>query len=197
MPRDTTGNKTHSRDDIKLMHLKFLEAYADPKSPTYGQVTASYFQAGYKQTKSAPQSASRLLNSDKIQALLKEYKPEKPAELLKKIEISKDYALACLQETWDTAKKQCDTTNMVACVRLMMQKNNLLSDRLVVSTEDAIEMEESYARQYKQIASIILNNKELLPEQSTPLPIKKQVKAHITDTQFEEDDVITVDAATG
>jgi hypothetical protein len=171
------------QQEIKLMHRLFVDAYANPNSKTYGNALRSYLQAGYKEGSSNSQCASRLLHSAKIQAMIQQYQPPEPQEVSKRVEITKSYALQKLQSTFEKAEKQGDITNMVACVRLMMQKNGMLTDKLVVSTQDAIQLDESHQRQYKVIASIILQNKDLvngdvLPEQSaTALPAPEPVDA--------------------
>jgi hypothetical protein len=151
----------YNKEALNLMHMAFVNAYANPKSKTYSNATKSYVAAGYKPGKSNAQCACQLLNSPKIQKQIAKYAADTPETTLVKQEISKDYALSCLQTTYEKAIIKKDVPAQVACVRLMMQYNGLLIDRMVVHQEDAIDLDENYQRQYKQIASIIIHNSEL------------------------------------
>ncbi len=155
--------------------LLFIRLYASPSSETYGNATKSYVAAGYKDGPNKTSCVSKLLNTASISKALSSYVPEKTDYQLKKVEITKDYALSKLQETYEIAREKGDITNQVACVRLMMQHNNLLNDRIVVDIADSRRLDEHKHRQAKQIASIILNG-GLLQQPSSP-PITGQFPA--------------------
>ena len=173
------------KEQYSLLHKRFVEKYANPMSKTFGNATKSYQKAGYKVSRSNAQCASTLLNTKKIQRMLKEYEPPSGQLAIQRVDISKDYALARLQETYEDAKDNSDRAVQLGCVRLMMQHNNMLTERLVVTHTDAIELEEQFGRQCKQIANIIIENGGCVPE-SLPPAIEQQQLPEPVEAEFVE-----------
>jgi len=142
---------------------RFVEYYANPESPTYGVATTSYVKAGYAKSHTNAQAASRLVNSVNVIKAMRKYQPESVEKAIKKVEITKDYALGQLQETYETCKRKQDMTNQVACMRLILQATGLLTERITVTHTDALQLERSLQSQCRTIASILIKNKHLLP----------------------------------
>jgi len=184
-------NRGMKKEQYNLLHKRFVEKYANPKSETFGNATKSYQAAGYKVGSANAQCASTLLNTKKIQRSLREYEPPSGELAIQRVEISKDYALGKLQETYDRSVIKADVPSQIACVRLMMQYNNMLTERLVVTHADALELDMSMQRQCKQIASIIQMNGGSVPEQ-LPAPADKADDANTVDAVFED---VTADVA--
>jgi len=156
--------------ELSQKERDFVSYYCDPASKTYHQKIPSFTRAGYADTKSARYNVSRLITSDKIELAIVEYSAKTTEIRSKRQEINKEYALACVQETWESSKKADDRTNMVACARLMCQINGLLVDRLVVDVEDSRRLDESHRAQAKRIAAIILSGKLPTPDVQTLIP---------------------------
>ena len=109
------------------------------------------------------QCASRLLNSGKVKKMIAEYDPPTGTLEAKREDISRDYALARLQNTYDKAETAKDITNMVACVRLMMQHTGCLDQTLVVDIQDSRKLEEGHREASRKIANAIVSG-DMLPE---------------------------------
>ena len=179
------------KQEYNLLHKQFVKCYADPNSKTFGNATKSYVAAGYKEGPANAQCACKLVNKEYIKKMLNKYIPDSGTIVLRKQEISKDYALTQLQETHERAILKKDIPSQIACVRLMMQYNNMLTERLVVTHADALELDMSMQRQCKQIASIIQMNGGSVPEQ-LPAPADKADDANTVDAVFED---VTADVA--
>jgi len=150
-----------NKNELTPKQRRFVEFYANPKSETYAQGIKSYIAAGYRKGSSNAQAASRLLSTAKIVKELSRYTPDSLNISLIKRDISKDYALSKLQQTYDNAEEKGDTTNQVACVRLMMQYNGLLSERVVIDIKDSRQLEDNHRAEAKRIASIITSSVDL------------------------------------
>lgn len=176
MPR-----KGQTKDKLPDKTVLFIDYYCNPQSKTYGQAVQSYLAAGYKDGIGSAQAVSRLLNKDKIRLIIDNYKAKTAIISQKRQEINADYALSCLQNTYDNAIQAKDITNQVACIRLMMQKCGLLSERVVVDITDSRQLEQSLVLQAKRIASVILSDE--LPELMSPINIDTQHIVSADNTQ--------------
>lgn len=161
-----------------------MKLYADPKSPSFGNATRSYIAAGYKESYNSASCAIHLLQTHNIKQALSTYEPEKALNYLNKAEITKEYTLQKLQSTYDQAERVGDRTTQVACIRLMMQYNNMLNERIVVDITDSRQLEEHKRLQARQIASIILNGGML--DQACSGPVTAQLPS--IPAEFEQPD---------
>jgi hypothetical protein len=133
-----------------------------------------------------------LLTNAKIKTEIQSLLNKQVIQLTKNQEVNAEYALDCLLKTYNNAVEQADITNQVACVRLMMQKCGLLSERVVVDITDSRQLEQSLVLQAKRIASVILSDE--LPELMCPINIDTQsVVQYNKDTQAITDSVLTED----
>jgi len=128
---------------------------------------ASYLAAGYKARPSSALAAGvRLLHSDKFRSLLNNFNT-KNAKLL---EITGSYADIQTRETYQRAVAAGDLTNQVACCRIFQQRTGQLSDKLVLSVEDARELDSNKAAQAARIARIIMSKQLLQPSCNSNTP---------------------------
>ncbi len=139
-----------------------VDLYVNPKSETFGNKTQSYIAAGYScRGKTAMQAACRLFGHSKICEAITEYQT-KNIEIASKQAvneaITKAYTLQQLQKTYDAAVLNSDTTNRVACIRLMMQYHGLLSDKLVIDLQDSRQLEEGHREAARRIAAHLLSD---------------------------------------
>ena len=139
-----------------------VELYVNPKSDTFGNKTQSYIAAGYScRGKTAMQAACRLFKHSNICKAITEYQTNN-IEIAKNQAvneaITKAYTLTKLQETYNAAVTNKDTTNRVACIRLMMQYHGLLNDKLVISLEDSRQLEEGHREAARRIAAHLLSD---------------------------------------
>lgn len=141
--------------------LRFVELYCDHSSKTFGNALKSYLAAGYKNGTSLSQNSSRLLANDKISKAVSNYRQKIDRIEVKKVEINAEYARQALLETYEQAKKLKDTTNQVACCRLLLQTTGQLSDKMVIDVQGAIQLEERHQHAAKRIASIMVREKLL------------------------------------
>lgn len=151
-----------------------VELYVNPKSETFGNKTQSYIAAGYScRGKTAMQAACRLFGHSKICEAITEYQ-SKNIEIASKQAINEDitkaYTLQQLQNTYNAAVTNKDTTNRVACIRLMMQYHGLLSDKLIVTLEDSRQLEEGHREAARRIAAHLLQD-GILEAEFEPIPL--------------------------
>ncbi len=73
-------------------------------------------------------------------------------------DITKAYTLTKLQETYKAAETDKDTTNRVACIRLMMQYHGLLNDKLVIDLQDSRQLEDGHREAARRIAAHLLSD---------------------------------------
>ena len=146
---------------LSLRQIQFVENYADKSSKTYGNARASYIAAGYKDGPAVAQSASRLLTNDKICTELERYIQKADKIAVQKVEINAEYARQALLDTYEQAKLLKDTTNQVACCRLLLQTTGQLSDKMVIDVQGAIRLEERHQHAAKRIASIMVRERLL------------------------------------
>lgn len=148
------GCKTRSQWTDK--QIRCADNFCNPSSDTYGNRLKSYVKAGYKDSRAACVAVSRLFNNPKFLTLIEQYEPKSPQSIVKKAEITKEYSLSALQLTFDRAVAAKDITNQVACVRLMMQYNGLLAERIVVDLNDSRKLEQQYRDAARRIAAVVL-----------------------------------------
>jgi len=160
----TGPRKTNYKKTQKV--LKCHELFTTPGQPCYNNIVKSYIAAGYKNSKNAKFNASRLLHSDKFRQLLKE--SEKRG--FYRAEIKGEYADNELVEAIADCKRTGDMTNRVALIRIYQQRCGQLSDKVVIDLDDSLKLERGYQRQAKQIASLIIQNRDKLPTASNALP---------------------------
>lgn len=146
---------------LSLKQIRFVANYADKASKTYGNARASYIAAGYKDGPAVAQSASRLLTNDKICTELERYIQKADKIAVQKVEINAEYARQALLDTYEQAKLLKDTTNQVACCRLLLQTTGQLSDKMVIDVQGAIRLEERHQHAAKRIASIMVRERLL------------------------------------
>ena len=97
-----------------------------------------------------------MLNNPKIEKELAKYEPKTAEIVVKKQEITKDYARTQLIETYERAIKAGDLTNQVGCVRMLMQTTGQLENKLVFDVRHAIQMDERQRELCKHIADYSL-----------------------------------------
>lgn len=149
------------RDEFSPKQIRFIELYCDNSSETFGNAAKSYVKAGYKNSSSVRQNVCRLLANDKISKAVSEYRQKIDRISIEKVEISAEYARQALIETYEQAKSLKDTTNQVACCRLLLQTTGQLSDKMVIDVQGAIQLEERHQHAAKRIASIMVREKLL------------------------------------
>lgn len=139
-----------------------VELYVNPKSDTFGNKTQSYIAAGYScRGKTAMQAACRLFGHSNMCKAITEYQTkniEIAAKQAVNEDITKAYTLEQLQQTYKAAVTDKDTTNRVACLRLMMQYHGLLSDKLVIDLRDSRQLEEGHREAARRIAAHLLQD---------------------------------------
>jgi hypothetical protein len=198
-----TAPKGSRHNELTLKQSLFVEYLCDPQSKTYRRSVASYKAAGFKDGIGVAQACSRLLNNDKIVKYMNSYQAKTCIIKQKRQEISKQYALDCLQETYEKAKEKGDTTNQVACVRLMMQHNGMLIERVAVDIEDSRRIDTQFQTQVKRIASFMVHRGLLNPGdpallQANSAPVSREMQPQdtvcadnidntIIDTTFDND----------
>lgn len=141
--------------------IRFVELYCDNSSKTFGNALKSYLAAGYKNGTSLSQNSSRLLANAKISKAVSMYRMKIDRIEVQKVEINAEYARQALLETYEQAKKLKDTTNQVACCRLLLQTTGQLSDKMVIDVQGAIQLEEKHQHAAKRIASIMVRERLL------------------------------------
>lgn len=148
--------KGQNPKELTIKQRRFIDNFCNPQSETYGQTVKSYIKAGYKDSPSANISASILLNNPKIEKELAKYEPKTAEIVVKKQEITKDYARNKTQETFERAVKSGDIPSQVACCRLFLQLTGQLENKLVVDVRHAIQMDERQRELCKHIADYSL-----------------------------------------
>jgi len=154
-----------------------VELYVNPKSETFGNKTQSYIAAGYScRGKTAMQAACRLFGHSNMCKAITQYQ-SKNIEIAEKQAVNEDitkaYTLTKLQETYNAAVTNKDTTNRVACIRLMMQYHGLLSDKLVIDLRDSRQLEEGHREAARRIAAHLLSD-GILDAEFEPLLLPSQ-----------------------
>jgi hypothetical protein len=134
--------------------------FCNPQSPTFGDKGQAYLSAGYAKTKSYVQAATNLFGLPKVKEAVRQARIKFEDKMAQDAEISRAYALAQLQRVYNACfdNGRCiDRTNAVATVRLMMQKNSLLTDKSSVehsfkgyapSSGDAVAESERYRAEW-------------------------------------------------
>ena len=153
--------KGQSTLELTQKQRVFVDYFCNKTSETYGNPAASYIAAGYKDGRGVPQAVSRLLSTVKIKREIDKYQQKAIVKSQKKEEITADYARQALLETYEQAKKLKDTTNQVACCRLLLQTTGQLSDKMVIDVQGAIRLEEKHQHAAKRIASIMVRERLL------------------------------------
>ena len=155
--------KGQKQGEITPKQLRFIKNYTEKSSPTFGNASKSYIAAGYKNGVGVQQSSSKLLSNPVISSAIAKHIAPTVEISVKRQEINKEYALSKLQETYEAAEKKGDITNQVACVRLMMQHNGMLIERVAVDIEDSRRIETSNQAQAKRIAAFMVSRGLLNP----------------------------------
>ena len=122
----TQNDKLTPKQALAVFH------YVNPEGKAFGHKSDAYLAAGYKQTKTYVQAACNLFALPKVKQAVKQCRNKLETRLEQSAEISKEYALAQLQRVYQSCFEggRCiDRPSAVATVRLMMQKNGLLTDR--------------------------------------------------------------------
>lgn len=120
------------KDELTPKQALAVFNFCNPQSPTFGNKGDAYLAAGYAKTKSYIQAACNLFALPKVKEAVELCRSNFEKKLEQSAEISREYALAQLQKVYTSCFEEgrcIDRTNAVATVRLMMQKNALLSDR--------------------------------------------------------------------
>lgn len=159
---------------ITPQQLLAVENFVNPKSETFGNRTQSYIAANYKSRgKIAQQAASRFFQRDYVIRAIQDFQG-KNIEIAEKQAvneaITKAYTLEQLQNTYNAAVTNKDTTNRVACIRLMMQYHGLLSDKLVIDLRDSRQLEEGHREAARRIAAHLLQD-GILEGEFEPIPL--------------------------
>jgi len=180
--------KVFVKSELTPKQTLAVELYVNPKSESFGNRTQSYIAAGYScRGRTAQQAACRLYANSKMCKAIKEYQ-DKNIEISSKQAvneaITKTYTLDQLQKTYDAAKKNGDTTNRVACIRLMMQYHGLLSDKLVIDLQDSRQLEEGHREAARRIAAQFLSD-GILDATFEPIPLLDTTKDE--DNQSDKD----------
>lgn len=149
-------NSTKTRNtEITPKQTLFVEAYANPNSETFNNATRSYIFAGYKSGSSVMQCACRLLSSAKVKQAIELYQPQ---QLVKRVEINREYAFNKHQELYDRCFKDHDYTNCVALLRMIWQQQGLLDNKLVIDLKDSRQLEEGHREAARRIAAHLLSD---------------------------------------
>jgi len=146
------------RERDKLLSPKqarFVDCYANPNGPTFGNATQSYIAAKYKaRGRIAQQAACRLIQKNKIKQAIELYQPE---TLAKRAEINREYAFNKWQELYDRCYADRDSTNCVALIRMVWQQQGLLDNKLVINLEDSRQLEEGHREAARRIGAHLLS----------------------------------------
>ena len=88
---------------------------------------------------------------------IKEYISKKQAELADKVDITVEYTLKCLKETYNNAVIKQDYSTCARCVELMGKKHALWVDKQQTQdTTEQRELDDQAAQEAKRIANIRL-----------------------------------------
>jgi hypothetical protein len=145
---------------------RFIEAYANPTSKSFGNASKSYTVAGYEATTSLSQCACRLLASAKIKQAIELYTPQ---ILVKRAEINREYAFNKWQELYDRCLVDHDNTNCVALMRMVWQQQGLLDNKLVINLDDSRRLEEGHREAARRIGAHLLET-GILDAEFEPIP---------------------------
>ena len=109
---------------------RFVDAYTDQNSETFGNATQSCKKAGYADCKGARVNACRVLAKDYIQAAIK----AKNAENEQKTEISRQWLTQSLIDYHQRCKAAGDRTNEARALHLIGQGIDYYGSRETVTT---------------------------------------------------------------
>jgi len=179
------SRKGQKQSELTPRQALVVLCYANPQSKTFGNKASSYLAAGYRQTKSYVQAACNLFSLPKIKQAVNLYRSKIEMKLEQTNEITKEYALAQLQKVhnscYDENEKCIDRTNAIAAVRLMMQKNSLLTDKHSIEhvfpgytppSEEAVAR--SKRRESEYLASQPTNRLQANPQPDTGIVIETE-----------------------
>lgn len=179
---------------ITPQQLLAVDNFVNPNSNTFGNKTQSYMAAKYKSKgRIAQNAACRFFQRDYIIKAIRDFS-DKNIEIAEKQAvneaITKAYTLEQLQKTYRAAVTDKDTTNRVACIRLMMQYHGLLNDKLVIDLQDSRQLEEGHREAARRIAAHLLSD-GILEAEFEPLALPATNKDdHVQSDNSSPDNII-------
>lgn len=155
--------------------------YTSPDSKTFNNTIKSYYEAGYKETKTSKYAAVAAYQSLVFKKLLELHRQKQIKTQERRELTALEYTRQELQSVIEAAKDRKDISNWRGAVMDLAKLDGLLADRMIIGRDDSIAIDNNLRQ-----AALQLADRMLLPE-STQDSAERAIEADIAqDARFED-----------